>query len=250
MRVTLVSCFVVIGAAVAASAGAQQNSRCADCHFAQTNPPSPDHLFDWDRSPHARNNIGCERCHGGNSAVFEPFLAHRGVLRSTDKKSPVNRANLPATCGSCHVGPFVAFQASRHYALLKAGNKRGPTCSSCHDAVAGVLLSPKALESECNECHGPAEIAPRDQRAKEARDAYEALHAVRSELKIANQLIKKIGDRQRRVDLMDMAEQAAVPVTRAVDAGHQFVYDDLRNNLSIAQQRIDKLMNAIVNRVD
>jgi len=86
-RVTLVSCLVVICGAIPAHARAQQNSRCADCHFAEANPPNPDHLFDWDRSPHARNNVGCESCHGGNSAVFESFLAHRGVLSSTDKKS-------------------------------------------------------------------------------------------------------------------------------------------------------------------
>ena len=26
---------------------------------------------------------------------------------------------------------------------------RGPTCSTCHDPVAGELLSPKALEKQC-----------------------------------------------------------------------------------------------------
>src|SRR5581483_9377815 len=114
--------------------------------------------------------------------VFEPFLAHNGILDASDGRSPVNRANLPTTCGRCHVGPFVAFQGSRHSQLLGSGAADGATCSTCHEVVAGRLLSPKALEARCNECHGPGEVAPRVDRAKQAREMYEALHAVRTEL--------------------------------------------------------------------
>jgi hypothetical protein len=232
----------------APSAAAQPTSRCADCHYAQNNPPNPDHLLDWDRSPHARNNVGCDRCHGGNNTVFEPFLAHSGILNSSNRKSPVNRVNLPSTCGSCHVGPFVAFQDSRHYQLLKSGNDEGPTCSTCHDAVAGTLLSPKALEAQCNQCHGAREVAPRAERAKRARENYEALHAVRSEMKLAKQMIKKVSDKQRHADLMDLYAAAETPITRAVNAGHKFVYDDLQAHIATAQERIDKLMAAITTR--
>ena len=61
--VVIVTCMVC----AAVAAGAQQ-SRCADCHFA--NPPqglwtpSGDanrHLRDWDNSAHARANGGWER---------------------------------------------------------------------------------------------------------------------------------------------------------------------------------------------
>jgi cytochrome c7-like protein/cytochrome c554/c'-like protein len=235
---------------VAAAAGAHPISRCADCHYAQLSPPDPDHLLDWERSAHARNNVGCERCHGGNARVFEPFLAHNGILDSSDRRSPVNRANLPTTCGRCHVGAFVAFQDSRHYQLLESDDADGPTCSTCHDAVAGRLLLPKALESQCNECHGPREVAPRADRAKHAREMYEALHAVRTELKIAKQMINKVGDKQGRADLMDLYASADAPVTRAVDAGHTFVYDELQAYLATAQQRVDRLMAAINNRVE
>ncbi|MEQ1911474.1 MAG: cytochrome c3 family protein [Vicinamibacterales bacterium] len=247
---------LVVGTAFIASiffvvspAGAQ-TSRCADCHFAQNSVPNPEHLFDWDRSPHAKNNVGCEKCHGGNSTVFESGLAHRGILSSGNKKSPVYRANLPATCGTCHVGPFVAFQESQHYQLLKAGNNRGPTCSTCHDPVAGELLSPKSLEKQCAQCHGPKEIAPRAQRAINARKMYEGLNAVRDELKLANTMIKRVDDRQRRADLMAEYEQAQVPLTRAINAGHKFVYDELEEYLGVAQGRIEKLMARIANRAD
>lgn len=234
---------------VPAVAHAQQ-SKCGDCHFAQNNPPNQDHLFDWDRSPHARASVGCEKCHGGNATVFERGLAHRGVLSPFNKKSPAHRANLPATCGACHVGPFVAFQDSRHYELLTTGDNRGPTCSTCHDPVAGNLLSAKALEKQCSQCHGAREIAPRAERAKNARLKYEGLSAVREQLKLANSMIKRVEDGQRRADLMAEYEQAMVPVTRAINAGHKFVYEELDEYLTVAQQRVEKLMARLANRAN
>jgi hypothetical protein len=243
-------CVTAAVLALAADAVAEPTSRCADCHYAQITPPNADHLLDWERSAHARHNVGCERCHGGNAGVFEAFLAHDGVLDSSNRRSPVHRANLPATCGRCHVGPFVGFQESRHYELLESRIEDGPTCSTCHDPVAGQLLSPKALESQCARCHGPAEVAPAADRAKHAREMYEALHAVRSQLKIARQMIKKVGDKQRQADLMDLYSAAEVPVTRAVDAGHSFIYDELQAHLVTAQQRVDRLMAALGNRME
>lgn len=243
--VALVSLFFT-----ATPARAQQTSRCADCHYAQNTVPAQDHLYDWDRSPHARNNVGCEKCHGGNSNVFESSLAHRGILQSGNKKSPVNRANLPATCGGCHVGPFVAFQESRHYELLKNGDDHGPTCSTCHDPVAGQLLSAKALEKQCSECHGAREVAPRAERARNARAMYESLDAVRDQLKLANAMIKRVEDKQRRADLLEAYEQANVPLTRAINAGHKFVYAELDEYLTIAQGRVEALMTRIANRAN
>lgn len=233
-----------------APASAQQASRCADCHYAQNNVPAQDHLYDWDRSPHGHANVGCDKCHGGNPTVFESSLAHRGIVNSGNAKSPVNRANLPATCGGCHVGPFVAFQESRHFELLKTGDAHGPTCSTCHDAVAGNLLSPAALEKQCAHCHGPKEIAPRAERARNARAMYEGLNVVREQLKLASAMIKKVDDRQRRADLMNDYEQATVPVTRAINAGHKFVYAELDEHLKVAQQRTEKLMSRIANRAN
>jgi hypothetical protein len=243
-------CMTAALLALAATAVAGPASRCADCHYAQIAPPNPDHLLDWERSAHARHNVGCERCHGGNARVFEAFLAHDGVLDSSNRRSPVHRANLPATCGRCHVAAFVAFQESRHYQLLESRSDDGPTCSTCHDPVAGWLLSPKALESQCTACHGPGEVAPAAGRAKHAREMYEALYAVRAQLTIAKQMIKKVGDRQRRAGLMELYTGAEAPVTRAVNAGHAFVYDDLQAQLVTAQQRIDRLMAALGSRIE
>ena len=239
---------LVGGLLLAGSASAQQNSRCADCHFARPDAPAQDHLREWDRSPHGRNNVGCQKCHGGNETTVEPFLAHRGMLSWANPDSPVNRKNIPTTCGGCHVGPFVAFQDSKHYQLLETGDRRGPVCTTCHGEVDGRLLSPKALESECSECHGPKEVAPRAERARQVRQLYEGLSVVREQIKLAESFIKKVNDKARRQALQDRLEQAKVPLTRAIDAGHKFVYEDLQNSLATAQTRADDLLTELANQ--
>ncbi len=243
-----VGCAFVALSLIGPGATAQSNSRCADCHFARPDAPAPDHLQAWDRSPHGRNMVGCQKCHGGDDTTVEPFVAHRGLLSPTNPKSPVHRGNLPATCGGCHVGPFVAFQDSRHYQLLRSGDRRGPTCSTCHGEVDGRLLSAKALESRCNDCHGTGEVAPRAERAREVRQLYESLKVVREQLKLAESFVKRVTDTKRRQDLESALEQARVPMTRAINAGHRFVYDDLTESLAQAQTRAEALLSRLANR--
>lgn len=242
----LVSSAGLVLASPAAQIGPQ--SGCADCHYSRPDSPRRDHLEAWDRSPHGRNNIGCEKCHGGNPKVFEPQLAHTGMLRAANAKSPVNRRNLPTTCGGCHTGPFVAFQESRHYALLQAGDNRGPSCSTCHGEVDGRVLSPKALASRCNRCHGPKEVVPRAERARQVREQYEGLTVVREQMKLAQSLIRRVDDQKQRAAFNNALEQAQLPLARAVNAGHRFVYDELREHLAVAQQRVEALLSTLANR--
>ena len=122
----------VLGMLGVTDRAAAQASRCADCHFANPETaPAPDHLYEWDRSPHRRNGIGCESCHAGDATTFESLQAHRGVLSRGNPTSPVNRVNIPRTCGSCHPGPYTNFQQSQHFALLNEGNRRVPVCVTC-----------------------------------------------------------------------------------------------------------------------
>ena len=53
---------------IAAEALSAQGSSCAGCHFA--NPDAPGHLYEWERSPHGRNSVGCEGCHGTQGTLI------------------------------------------------------------------------------------------------------------------------------------------------------------------------------------
>jgi hypothetical protein len=235
---------VLIGLATPVTA---QQSRCADCHFSRADPPAADHLSEWDRSAHSRGNVGCERCHGGDASTFEPFLAHRDVLHSANPSSRVNRLRLPATCGTCHAGPFVAFQKSAHFALLEKGDRRVPVCSTCHGAAGFRRPSARTLEAECATCHGPNGMAPRAGRAEAARTLYDALHDTSDLMKTARSLVNRVSQGTRRTSLEAALQQAGVPYTEAVQAGHQFVYDDLKERLSVARDRLEKLLLDLAN---
>ncbi len=224
-----------------------QQSRCADCHFSRPEAPAADHLSDWDHSAHSRQNVGCEKCHGGDATTFEPLLAHRDVLNSANPSSRVNRRNIVTTCGGCHAGPFVAFQKSRHFELLKTGDTRVPVCTTCHGAAGFRRPSAKALEAQCRQCHGPNRIAPRPERAEAARTLYEALHESRDLMKSTQSLIGRVTDKRRRAELEAAYQQADVPLIEAVQAGHQFVYDNLKERLSVARQRLEALLAQLAN---
>lgn len=246
IRQTVSSAFIAMCVSMVAIVQAQ-DSRCADCHFARPEAPGQHHLLDWDLSPHGRNRVGCETCHGGNASTFEPLLAHRDLRRPGDADYPLSPRNLPTTCGACHVGPFVAFQDSRHYEMLRNGDRSAPTCVTCHGEVAGRLLSAKALESRCNSCHGPGETAPRERRAALARELYDSVAIVREQLKLAQSFLRRVNDKARRQVLDDAHQQAEVPLIQAVQAGHRFQYDELVERLEVARTRTEALLAQLAN---
>jgi cytochrome c7-like protein len=236
-----------------APASAQQ-SRCVDCHLGTTAPSfatgSRDlemHLRDWDVSAHPRAGVGCEKCHGGDPTTFEPSLAHRGILHWTNPASPVHRMNLPKTCGTCHAGPFVAFQKSRHFALLEGGNPVVPTCTTCHGAAGENRPSPKALERECARCHRPGQPAEHPEHPALGRKMLEGVREARAMLKEARSLIGRVNDKTRRGRLEQAAQQIDVPLTEATQAGHAFVYDNLEERLDTARRRLAALFEELAN---
>ena len=221
-------------------------SLCADCHFATPDAPNRQHVDAWSLSLHGRSNVGCERCHGGNPATLERFQAHQGILASTNPSSPVHVTNLPRTCGTCHAGPFTQFQKSRHQTLLVDGDRRGPTCTTCHDSVAAQLVSPRGLEQRCEHCHSPSGREPRPGRSAEARAMLEGISDVRESLRAATRLIGRVTDPARRQALDEARQQAEIPLTQARDAGHQFVFDELHQRLDQARARTLLLMQLLI----
>ena len=222
-----------------------QRSSCADCHFA--NPGSPGHLFEWDHSPHGRNNVGCEQCHGGDGTTFESFPAHREILNSRNPASPVNRRNLPHTCGFCHTGQFVAFQKSRHYGLLQGDNDDAPTCSTCHGDVAAHLLSPNALAVRCQKCHREGEPGSHPEFPAQGKTLLETIREVRALLNEAKPLIHRVKDTERQARLEEAYRQAEVPLIEAVRSGHSFVFDALEERREVAHQRAEALLERLAN---
>ncbi len=104
----------------------------------------------------------CVACHG---------KAHQ-IVPSSDPKSPVNHANIPATCATCHgqkfvmersghsAQPFFSYHESVHGRAVAAGSQKAAVCTDCH-GVHEILpaSNPKSpifkfnVPTTCSKCH-------------------------------------------------------------------------------------------------
>ncbi len=224
-----------------------QQSYCADCHFAHPESPGQRHLSEWDRSAHGRRLVGCESCHGGNPRTTESLPAHMGILGPSDAAGPTNPVNIPRTCGRCHTGPFVQFQKSRHYELVRGGNPDAPGCATCHGEVAADLLSPRGLEQQCVRCHGQGKRQQRLDYPPLGRSMMESVGEVRDALKTARRLVDRVQDRGTKQRFQEAYRQAEVPLVQAVENAHAFVYDQMQERIGVAHERASALLDALAN---
>ena len=106
---------------------------------------------------------GCQNCHG---SAHQALTAHA-------PNSPVNKINLPQTCGHCHSNPefmrkfmfavakpVEAYESSVHGKAVKAGRTDAAACNDCH-GVHEILapsdprsmISNRRVGSTCGQCH-------------------------------------------------------------------------------------------------
>jgi hypothetical protein len=88
----------------------------------------------------------CSSCHGAHD-----------ILPPADPKSRVNRANVPATCGTCHQGIVEQYASGVHGQALAAGNAKAPVCDDCHTAhqISNVRDASFQMKTTatCGNCH-------------------------------------------------------------------------------------------------
>jgi nitrate/TMAO reductase-like tetraheme cytochrome c subunit len=143
---------------------------CVDCHqdlAAQTEWPHPENL-----APAA-----CGSCHEDVAAMAADSIHERARVRSglsvapscgtchgahdikpvSDPASRVHRANVPATCGTCHEGINERFKVSVHAQRLAAGSPDAPACADCHSAHRITRAENPTwrlqVVEECGTCH-------------------------------------------------------------------------------------------------
>jgi hypothetical protein len=71
---------------------------------------------------------------------------------------------------------------------------------------------------------------------------------VRARLNEARTIIRRIKNKDVRATFEEQYRQAEVPVIEARNAGHEFVFDNLKERLGRARQRTDALIDALANR--
>ena len=91
------------------------------------------------------------------------------IRRSDDAQSSVHRAQVPQTCGRCHVGVVEVYEKSIHGEKLAAGHPKAPVCTDCHTAHditrAATPTFMLDIVTECGECHNEPEVAGERRRS-------------------------------------------------------------------------------------
>ena len=181
--------------AKAAAAGNLNVAKCQDCHsgvheiLPASNPKS--------KVAHTNIPATCGSCHGkelvmaGSGVSSAPFNSYEqsvhgkavnggseyaavctdchgahDILTGADSKSPIAKANVPATCGKCHADVQGDYVQSIHGTALAKGNWQSPVCTDCHgihtikapnDANSAVAAG--NVGATCAACHASVRLS-------------------------------------------------------------------------------------------
>lgn len=160
--VLLAASALVVGTTpVWANGPSSSSNSCVKCHSIL---PSDTFLGKryhvWKGSIHARMDITCNLCHGGNPKAADKDGAHQGVFNSGRPQSSTYFKNVPSTCGGCHRLEYNRFKRSVHFKELQTTG-RGPNCVTCHESKTGQIIHPTQVVETCSVCHNERlEILP------------------------------------------------------------------------------------------
>lgn len=156
--------------APAAELGGIPEESCVICHR-QLEKATSQPVRLWSKSVHARANVSCLDCHGGDPTTPVMAEAHgEGFIGAPSARE------VPAFCGGCHSDPsemrqynqrtdqLDLYMISEHGQKLKEGDTKVATCISCHgshevydvnDPVSRVYKS--NVPGTCAGCHSDPE---------------------------------------------------------------------------------------------
>lgn len=181
--------------AKAVAAGNTNAAKCQDCHgnVHEILPASDPN------SKVARTNIPktCGACHGQKFVMASsgmssaPFTAYQDsvhgkavaagsekaavctdchsqhdIRSATDPKSPINKFNVPQTCGKCHGNIERQYVQSVHGEAIARGNWEAPVCTDCHGIH--TIKSPQNpnssvaaahVKNTCGQCHAGVRLS-------------------------------------------------------------------------------------------
>ncbi len=112
----------------------------------------------------------CSSCHGTHD-----------ILPGNDPRSPVNRENVPKTCGQCHAQIAATFAESVHGKAAAAGIQEAPVCTDCHGEhrilgpgeKGSPVYATNLPKMTCGRCHGDLRLTEKFGMKANAVTAFE-----------------------------------------------------------------------------
>lgn len=187
---------------------------CVDCHWLketaqQFDAWSRDHFVLWYVGVHGRNDVPCDKCHGGEPNETEKAAAHRGLRSSRDPESRIYYKNLPETCGTCHEQVYRQFVRSKHYKAL-IDDRLAPSCSTCHGFMMEIEPAMHSIAERCALCHN-SRTGVKPDVADTVRAVLDHIARARQAIEKARLTIELARDRGRETaraeDLVSKAEE-------------------------------------------
>ncbi|MDI6809277.1 MAG: cytochrome c3 family protein [Candidatus Eisenbacteria bacterium] len=116
----------------------------------------------------------------------------------SDPRSPINRKNIPETCGRCHIGILTVYNASIHGQAMRAGRADAPVCTDCHGEhtietareKSSTISSATISRTTCPRCHSAERIVDHygvvSQRVTRFLDSYHGVESRAGRPVVAN----------------------------------------------------------------
>jgi hypothetical protein len=123
---------------------------CVGCHRKQ----NPALVMEWERSLHAKNDVGCAECHGATEGEPDAWL-HQGIW--------ISSLVTPKDCGQCHEREVAEFSHSHH---AKAGEILASLDNVLAEKVAGLPGNNADAVNGCLQCHGSIIRFARDDKGE------------------------------------------------------------------------------------
>ena len=166
-RRSVLDLLCVIALLAGASGTARAAGQCGVCH--------PESRVAFAASIHAREQVTCTSCHGGDADTQNVERAHSGSFRGLR-----NRLATPEVCATCHsdlqmmsaynlpVDQYAVYQTSQHGMAVAGGDSSAAVCIDCHGshviyaaADSRSSVASRNIPTTCGVCHSDEELMER-----------------------------------------------------------------------------------------
>ncbi|MFQ6000127.1 MAG: cytochrome c3 family protein [Anaerolineae bacterium] len=156
------------------SSGRQEENGCLNCHLTLGGRYALV-AQEWQGSVHARHDVACADCHGGDPQASTPeeAMSPQAGFIGVPAKS-----EIPQLCGDCHADPerMAPYglptnqlkeysEESKHGQLLAEGDENVATCYDCHGGhrileaqSPNSTVYPLNLPQTCAQCHSDSKL--------------------------------------------------------------------------------------------
>ncbi len=197
-------------AAPAQPAREPRESTCITCHEFEEEEELSRSVPEWRESVHARHEVSCDACHGGDPREEDADLSMSEEAGFLENPAWMEMADY---CGVCHESLAARYTSGVFGELLRAG-VRVPSCATCHMSE-GHRISPSRPDELLS-----GERCPSCAELENAREALRWLREIRGRERGVGELIGAVA--HKGINLRDLMSGMGEVHRVFAEAVHEF----------------------------